>query len=54
MRLVLLAQKSTMLCCNTDVMVFYVVRLSYECSVGGDLCAGGVFLGGEGPDYHNG
>ena len=27
-------------------MVFYVVRLSYECSVGGDLCAGGSHFGG--------
>ena len=47
MRLVLLAQKSTMLCCNTDVMVFYVVRLSYECSVGGIYVLGESFWEGR-------
>ena len=30
-----LCWKEAMLCCNIDVMVFYVVRLSYENSVGG-------------------
>ena len=46
-----LCWKEAMLCCNIDVMVFYVVRLSYENSVGGIYVlhyVGGVSLGGGG------
>ena len=46
-----------MLCFNIDVMVFYVVMLSYENSVGGSMSCtmlGESLWEGEVGDYHNG